>query len=102
MPPPGRGRGRGRGRGGPPRGGPPGGPHVVVRVGGPGPRWRRGPRPRPRWRRHHAGPDRCCNCICYTLQCLLCCGLCWLCRCGCYEDEGPPPPRDEARPLVTK
>jgi len=40
-----------------------------------------------------------CGCLIYTLQLFLCCGLCWLCRCGCYEDdvdyEEPPQQQQE-------
>lgn len=120
MPPPRRGGRRGGHHHGPPRGGPRGPHHFRP---GPGPRGPRGPhfrpgppppplfrfrlgpgpRPRPRWYRHHPpGPRiRCCNCIIYTLQCLLCCGLCWLFRCGCYAEDDfgyQPPPNDRNDP----
>merc|ERR1712228_335885 len=54
-----------------------------------------GPRP---FRHYPPSPAlRCCNCLIYTLQLLFCCGLCWLCRCGCYDDDDYPynPPPNE-------
>eukprot|EP01083_Nonionella_stella_P180805 645725_1 len=63
-----------------------------------------GPRRAP-WRHHggHPGPAvRCCNCIIYTLQLMFCCGLCWLCRCGCYEDDAPDNPPPNAQPNDNK
>eukprot|EP01083_Nonionella_stella_P234650 825826_1 len=108
MPPPRRDRGPHRGppRGhhhGPPRHHPHRGPHHgPPRHHHPPYRFRfYGPRPLARPYRHHPpGPRRkCCNCLIYTLQCIFCFGLCWLCRCGCYETDDHPynPPPNETR-----
>jgi len=42
----------------------------------------------------------CCHCLIYTLQLFLCCGLCWLCRCGCYDDGGDWEDPDGGHPEV--